>query len=105
MYLGLGMILDVFGMLVLSLPIVYPVITGLGLDGIWFGVVVVLMTETALITPPVGVNVFIIAGIATDSPMEDIFKGILPFFLADCVVIALIVMFPWIATWLPRTML
>jgi C4-dicarboxylate transporter, DctM subunit len=104
-YLFLGMILDVYGMLVLTLPIVYPVVIGLGFSGIWFGVICVIMAEVALITPPVGVNVFIISGIAPDVPLEKIFKGITPFFLGELVVIALLIAFPWLATWIPNTMM
>ena len=104
-YLVLGMILDVYGMLVLTLPIVFPVITGLGFSGIWFGVICVVMAEVALITPPVGVNVFVISGVAPDVPLEKIFKGIFPFFIGELVVIGLCIAFPWMATWLPNTML
>lgn len=104
-YLVLGMILDVYGMLVLTLPIVFPVIIGLGFSGIWFGVICVVMAEVALITPPVGVNVFVISGIAPDVPLEKIFKGILPFFLGELVVVGLCIAFPWITTWLPATMM
>jgi tripartite ATP-independent transporter DctM subunit len=105
LYLGLGMILDVYGMLVLTLPVVYPVMLGLGFSGIWFGVICVLMAEAALITPPVGVNVFVISGVAPDVPLEDIFKGIARFFIGDMMVIACCVAFPWLSTWLPGTML
>ncbi|BEQ16987.1 TRAP transporter large permease [Desulfoferula mesophila] len=104
-YLILGMILDVYGMLVLTLPIVFPVIIGLGFSGIWFGVICVVMAEVALITPPVGVNVFVISGVAPDVPLEKIFKGISPFFLGELIVIAFCIAFPWMATWLPETML
>lgn len=105
LYLGLGMVLDVYGMLVLTLPVIYPVILGLGFSGIWFGVVCVLMAESALITPPVGVNVFIISGVAPDVPIDRIFKGIGRFFIANVVVIFLCIVFPWISTWLPSRMM
>jgi tripartite ATP-independent transporter DctM subunit len=105
LYLALGMVLDVYGMLVLTLPVVYPVILKLGFSGIWFGVICVLMAEAALITPPVGVNVFVISGVAPDVPIEKIFKGIARFFIGDMTVIILCVAFPWLSTWLPGTMI
>ena len=105
LYLALGMVLDVYGMLVLTLPVVYPVILKLGFSGIWFGVICVLMAEAALITPPVGVNVFVISGVAPDVPIEDIFKGIARFFIGDVIVIVLCVAFPWLSTWLPGRMI
>lgn len=104
-YLLLGMILDVYGMLVLTLPIVYPVVTGLGFSGIWFGVICVVMAEVALITPPVGVNVFVISGVAPEVPLENIFKGIIPFFIGELIVLAICIAFPWLVTWIPNTML
>ena len=103
LYLILGCILDVFGMLILTLPFVFPVTTALGIDPIWFGVFVTIMTEIALITPPVGVNVFVMRSIATDVPMGKIFMGIGPFLLGEFILIAILICFPEIATWLPGT--
>ena len=104
LYTILGCILDVFGMTILTLPFVFPITLSLGIDPIWFGVFIVIMTEIALITPPVGVNVFVMRSIATDIPMGTIFRGIFPFLLGEFVVIAILILFPWIATWLPLQM-
>jgi len=104
LYLVLGAILDVFGMTILTLPFIFPITTALGIDPVWLGVFVVIMTEVALITPPVGVNVFVMRGIASDVPMGRIFRGVLPFLVGEFVLIALLVIFPGIATWLPSLM-
>ncbi|RZI67449.1 MAG: TRAP transporter large permease [Variovorax sp.] len=104
MYLVLGAILDVFGMTILTLPFIFPITTALGIDPIWLGVFIVIMTEVALITPPVGVNVFVMRGIATDVPMGQIFRGVMPFLVGEFVLIGLLVAFPAIATWLPQMM-
>ena len=104
LYLVLGAILDVFGMTILTLPFIFPITTALGIDPIWLGVFIVIMTEVALITPPVGVNVFVMRGIATDVPMGQIFRGVMPFLLGEFVLIGLLVAFPAIATWLPQMM-
>jgi len=89
-YLMLGCFLDAISMMVLTMPVIYPVITGLGFNPIWFGVMAVLMMEAGLITPPMGLNVFTVAGVAGDVPVESIFRGVLPFLLAIFVVVALI---------------
>lgn len=104
LYLVLGAILDVFGMTILTLPFIFPITTALGIDPVWLGVFIVIMTEVALITPPVGVNVFVMRGIATDVPMGQIFRGVVPFLLGEFVLIGLLVAFPGIATWLPSLM-
>lgn len=104
LYLILGAILDVFGMTILTLPFIFPITTALGIDPIWLGVFIVIMTEVALITPPVGVNVFVMRGIAGDVPMAKIFQGVLPFLIGEFVIIGLIIAFPDLATWLPRMM-
>jgi len=104
-YIVMGTFLEGFAMLVLTLPIVHPLILALGYDPIWFGVVMVIVLEMGLISPPVGVNVFVVKGIAGDIPMSDIFLGILPFWLAMGVCLALLVAFPQIALFLPNTMI
>jgi TRAP-type C4-dicarboxylate transport system permease large subunit len=76
----------------------------LGFDPIWFGIIVVMVVELGLITPPIGMNVFIIKGMAPDVPLGTIYKGVLPFAVAQILLITLIVIFPAIATWLPSTM-
>ena len=104
-YIILGTFLEGFAMLVLTLPIVHPLILAMGYDPIWFGVVMVITLEMGLISPPVGVNVFVVKGIAPDVPLSQIFIGILPFWIAMGVCLALLVAFPEIALFLPNTML
>ncbi len=104
LYLFLGCILDTFGMTILTLPFIFPITKALGIDPIWLGVFIVIMTEVALITPPVGVNVFVMRGIATDVPMSQIFRGVMPFLVGEFLLIALLIAFPMIATWLPQMM-
>ncbi|SPF80218.1 TRAP transporter large permease [Pseudoprimorskyibacter insulae] len=104
-YLVLGCFLEGFAMLVLSMPIFFPVITSLGIDPIWFGVLVVLTLEMGLISPPVGLNVFIVKSVAPNVPLSDIFRGVFPFWLAMLVTLALLVAFPQIALILPNTMI
>ena len=92
-------------MLVLTMPIFFPVITGLGFDPIWFGVVVVVMLEMGLITPPVGINVFIVKSVAPQVPLSEIFWGVAPFLLAVAALVALLILWPGLALYLPNTML
>ena len=103
-YLIMGCALDSLAMILLTIPIFFPVIANLGFDPIWFGIIVVMVVELGLITPPVGMNVFIIKGMAPEVPLSKIYKGVLPFVIAQVVLIALIVFFPKIALWLPSTM-
>jgi tripartite ATP-independent transporter DctM subunit len=104
LYLVLGALLDVFGMLVLTVPFLMPVVGELGIDPIWFGVFVVVMSEVALVTPPIGANVFVMRRAAPDVPMTEIFLGVLPFVVGELVMLALLIAFPAIATWLPSRM-
>jgi len=103
-YLMLGCIMDPGSMIILTIPIVFPLVQSLGFDPIWFGVVIVIVAEIGAITPPVGLNVFVVKGVAPDVPITDIFKGILPFWGADMVRLFLIVMIPQIALFLPGIM-
>lgn len=113
-YIVLAMILillTVFGcfmpgmaMLVLTVPILHPVIIDMGFCGVWFGVIMVLVLNIGLVTPPVGLNVYITGGVAKDVPLETIFRGVIPFWLAMIVCVALLVAFPQIATFLPGLM-
>lgn len=100
-YLILGCLVDGMSMCILTLPIFFPLITKLGFDPLWFGVVVVIMCEVGVLTPPVGLNVFTIAGIARDIPMHTVFRGVVPFWLTMIVCIAVLAVFPQIATFLP----
>lgn len=104
-YIFLGTFLDAVAMMALTLPIVFPMIEALGIDGIWFGILVIKMTEVALITPPLGLNVYVVKGLAPDDTrLEDIFMGIFPFLLMDILTLAIIFLFPALVTWLPDTM-
>ncbi|MGB1234850.1 MAG: TRAP transporter large permease [Planktomarina sp.] len=117
-YAVLGMFMDAIGMLLLTLPVVYPAVMALnggeavsaadstfGMSGpmcaIWFGILVVKMAEFCLITPPIGLNCFVVAGVRDDLTVQDVFKGVTPFFIADAITIALLVAFPAIVLWLP----
>ncbi|MET4102997.1 C4-dicarboxylate transporter DctM subunit [Roseovarius sp. MBR-78] len=117
-YAVLGMFMDAIGMLLLTLPVVYPAVMALnggvnvaavdstfGMSGpmcaIWFGILVVKMAEFCLITPPIGLNCFVVAGVRPDLSVQDVFRGVMPFFIADGVTIALLVAFPAIVLWLP----
>jgi tripartite ATP-independent transporter DctM subunit len=117
-YAVLGMFMDAIGMLLLTLPVVYPAVIALnggeavsaadsafGMSGpmcaIWFGILVVKMAEFCLITPPIGLNCFVVAGVRDDISVQDVFKGVTPFFIADAITIGLLVTFPWIVLWLP----
>ncbi len=101
----LGCVMNVIPMLTLILPSLFPSIVALGFDPVWFGVICVMVMEMGQITPPVGVVVFALAGVATDTPMATIFKGIVPFLLLIIVGVALVTIFPDLAIWLPNTMI
>ncbi len=103
-YLFLGCFLDAISMMVLTLPVIFPMVLDLGFDPVWFGVIAVLMMEAGLITPPMGLNIFTVAGVATDTPVEEIFKGAAPFLLAIFAVVILITIFPQLALFLPSKM-
>jgi tripartite ATP-independent transporter DctM subunit len=105
LYIVLGTFMEGFAMLVLTIPIVLPVITTLGYDPIWFGIVMVVVVEMGLISPPVGMNVFVVKGVAQHVPLSKIYRGILPFWGAMAVCVALLIMFPEIALYLPNTMM
>ena len=100
----LGTFLEGFAILVLALPLVQPVLEQLGFNMVWFGVLMVIVLEMGLISPPVGVNVFVVKSIAPNVPMNDIFKGIFPFWIAMGIALLILVLFPDIAMFLPNTM-
>jgi tripartite ATP-independent transporter DctM subunit len=104
-YIVLGTFLEGFAMMVLTLPIVFPIVTTLGYDPIWFGIVMVIVLEMGLISPPVGINVFVVKGVAEDVPLSKIYAGIMPFWLAMLVCVVLLIAFPQIAMILPNTMM
>ncbi len=104
-YIILGTFMEVLAMLAVTLPIFFPMIAALGIDGIWFGVIVVAVTEIATLTPPVGLISYAVkAAVGEEIELGQVFKGIIPFFLAYLVAVALIVVFPPIALWLPNMM-
>lgn len=109
-YLALGCVMDSLSMILLTIPVFFPIIAGLdfGLGpeetAIWFGILTLIVVEVGLITPPVGMNVFVINALADGVPMAETFKGVTPFLVSDVVRIALLVAFPGIALWLPRVL-
>jgi tripartite ATP-independent transporter DctM subunit len=103
-YLPLGMFLDPASLTIITAPIFYPIVIALGFNGIWFGVILIKMIEISLLTPPVGLNVYVVKGIVPDVPLEDIFKGVAPFLIMEAIVLILLIAFPQIALWLPGTM-
>ena len=103
-YIVLGCFMEGLAIMVLTIPIVFPLVLDMGFDPIWFGVIITLVMEMSLITPPVGINVFIISGIAKDVPMYTIFRGVLPFWVAMLVCIIILIIFPQFALFLPATM-
>lgn len=103
-YFPLGMFLDAFSMLVITLPIMFPTVVALGFDPIWFGILAIKMCEIGLITPPVGLNVYVIAGLDKDISLTDVFQGASWFILMEIATILLLFMFPILITWLPGTM-
>ncbi|MBW8638740.1 TRAP transporter large permease subunit [Hoeflea sp. WL0058] len=104
MYLVLGCILDTFGMLILTLPFVIPVIVALGVDKVWFGIFITMMIELALITPPVGLNVFVLRRVAISVPVGEIFRGAAPFVVLIALNVAVLFLWPGLALWLPSQM-
>jgi TRAP-type C4-dicarboxylate transport system permease large subunit len=104
MYIVLGCFMEGLAIMVLTIPIIYPMVLDMGFDPIWLGVMITLVMEMSLITPPVGINVFIISGISKDVPMYTIFRGILPFWFAILACIIILMIFPQIALLLPNTM-
>jgi C4-dicarboxylate transporter DctM subunit len=102
MYLVLGCLMDALAMIILTVPIIFPVVTALGFDPIWFGVIIVMTVELGLIHPPVGMNVFVIKSVIHDVTFSSIFKGVLPFIATDILRLIILIAFPIIALWLPN---
>jgi C4-dicarboxylate transporter DctM subunit len=103
LYLVLGFFIDQIAIIILTLPLIFPLVLSLGYDPIWFGIILTKTVEMGLVTPPLGLNVFVACG-ATNARVEDGFRGVTPFLLGDLVVLALLVIFPSIATYLPSLM-
>jgi tripartite ATP-independent transporter DctM subunit len=104
MYLILGCLMDAMAMIILTIPIIFPVIVALGFDPIWFGIIIVMTVELGLIHPPVGMNVFVIKSVIQDVKFATIFRGVLPFIAADLLRLVILIAFPIIALWLPSRM-
>lgn len=100
----MGMIIDGLSLLIIVTPIAYPVVTGLGFDGIWFGVIMIMAIEIGLLTPPVGLNVFVVSGLIPGMKAETVYRRVLPFIIGQFIVVGLLIMFPEIVTFLPETM-
>ena len=103
-YILLGCVLESISMILLTVPVFYPLVQHLGYDLVWFGVVVVVVTEISLITPPIGMNVFVLRTLLPDVPTNTVFRGVLPFIVADFLRLSLLVAFPVISLLLPRFM-
>jgi len=104
LYLVLGCLMDALAMIILTVPIVFPVIKELGFDPIWFGVIIVVTVELGLIHPPVGMNIFVIKSVVEDVKISTIFYGVLPFIITDIIRLIILIAFPMIALWLPSKM-
>lgn len=102
LYVFLGCIMDSLAMVMLTVPIFLPIIEGLGFDLIWYGVLMTMVMETGLITPPVGMNVYVVAGVVKDVPLPTIFKGVFPFIVAIFICILIVALFPQLSLWLPN---
>jgi len=103
-YMVLGCFIEAVAMLLLTLPVVYPVIVSLGFDPIWFGVVTVLAVQMAQLTPPVAIIIYVLQGMIGTEFLPQIIRGIIPFFLLICAMVAIVLIFPELATWLPMHM-
>ena len=103
--LVLGCFLPPVAIILILSPILHPIISGLGFDPIWFGIVMTLNLEAGLVTPPVGLNLYIVQGVAPDIPIAKVLKGVIPFILLLFVGIFILCIFPELATWLPSKMI
>lgn len=103
-YVALGLVMEELSMVLLTIPVFYPVITGLGFDPVWFGILIVTIVEIGMISPPVGMNLFVINSLLPDVRLTTIFRGVWPFVAADVVRLAILIAFPAISLWLPSLM-
>jgi C4-dicarboxylate transporter, DctM subunit len=103
-YVLLGTAMEELSMILLTVPVFFPLIVHLGLDPVWFGILIVVVVEIGLISPPVGMNLFVLNTLLPQVPTRTIFRGVLPFMMADCVRLAILVAFPIISTYLPSLM-
>jgi tripartite ATP-independent transporter DctM subunit len=100
-YLILGSIFDTIAAMVLTLPFVYPLVIGMGYDPIWWGVINIVVIELGMITPPIGINVYVLHGMAKNLPLRTIFRGVIPFVFADLARLIVLILFPALSLWLP----
>jgi C4-dicarboxylate transporter, DctM subunit len=103
-YVLLGTAMEELSMVLLTIPVFFPLIVHLGYDPVWFGVLIVVVVEIGLISPPVGMNLFVLKTLLPNVPQNTVFRGVLPFMLADCVRMALLIAFPAISLYLPSLM-
>jgi C4-dicarboxylate transporter, DctM subunit len=103
-YVLLGTAMEELSMILLTVPIFFPLVKDLGFDPIWFGVLIVVVVEIGLISPPVGMNLFVLKALLPEVPTQTIFKGVLPFMIADVVRLGILIAFPIISLWLPGQM-
>jgi TRAP-type C4-dicarboxylate transport system permease large subunit len=103
-YIVLGCVFESISMVLLTVPIFFPLVADLGFDMIWFGIIVVCVTELSLITPPIGINIFVLRAVLPDVRTGDLMRGVLPFCLADIVRLAILVHIPWLSLVLPSLM-
>ena len=101
-YIFLGMFVDGVAMILLTVPVFVPIVQSLGFDLIWFGIVLVIVVEVSLITPPIGLNVFVLKSALPEMPLSTLFRGIVPFLCADVVRLLLVLLVPWIVLFLPN---
>jgi TRAP-type C4-dicarboxylate transport system permease large subunit len=104
MYLLLGCLMDALAIVILTVPIIFPLIKEMGFDPIWFGIIIVMTVELGLIHPPVGMNIFVIKSVLEDIKISTIFIGVIPFIITDLIRLVILVIFPSLATWLPSHM-
>jgi len=100
----LGCVLETLSMILLTVPIFYPIVVGYGFDLVWFGVLVVVVAEISLITPPVGLNAFVLSGVSEDLPVWTVFRGLLPFLAGSLAILLIVAAFPGISLYLPSLM-
>ncbi|HEY7864818.1 MAG TPA: TRAP transporter large permease subunit, partial [Psychromonas sp.] len=101
-YILLGTVFESLSMLLLTIPVFYPLVQAMGFDLVWFGIVVVVVTEISLITPPVGLNIFVLSGVIKDIKTSTIFKGVTPFWCADIIRLLFLLFIPALSLWLPQ---
>jgi TRAP-type C4-dicarboxylate transport system permease large subunit len=96
--------MEELSMILLTLPVFFPIIAHLGLDPVWFGILIICVVEIGLISPPVGMNLFVLSALIPNLPTRTVFRGVMPFVAIDCVRLAILIAFPIISTWLPTVM-